>query len=131
MSKNNFGLLLSEVLKNNYIKIEGNSFSISQKNIDKLKARGFKINPEIIDRLFDETYEEKIFDDFKNYNKLGKAEKIKIEAKEKGKKLLWLTLQIIFLILFMMLIYFLIPSFNNNSSQIRDEDGLYQDYYRK
>lgn len=122
MSKN-FEELVKEVRNKSYITIQKGKMFLSYDNVKKLKDSGFEINEEIINKLMDEFHDEK-FEDY--------ALSL-LSENNTSKKLLSKTIEIIIqvacLILLGLLIYYLVPSFQN-TSQEKDESMLYQNNYR-
>lgn len=122
MEKNNFEKLIEEEKTNSFIEIKDNAMYISFENVQKLKDKGFNMDEDTIEALMDYFHDEKFEVALKKYQR---GEKIKSVVF----KPLTLFFQAIVLILFMLLIYYLTPSFSNRS-QDRDDGDMYQMQYR-
>lgn len=106
---NDFKNLVKEVREKNYITPQGDKMFLSYENVQKLEDVGFKINDKIIDRLMDELHDEKFEE-----ASLIKESNNGIINKSLSKIVPFLV-TVFLLLSFMMLIYFLVPSFDNKS----------------
>lgn len=118
-----FEELVKEVRDKNYITIHKGKMLLSYDNVQKIKDAGFEINEKIIDRLMDELHDEKLDDYALSLLSQNNT------AKNLLSKIVETIIQISLLILLGLLIYYLVPSFQN-TSQEKDESMLYQNNYR-